>query len=156
MVLNAYTIILLIISLMLISLAIHTTLLHKRVKALTRGKDAKSLEDVIGSVITDIQKLETSFKHHTGQIKILEDKAARSIRGVGTVRFNPFKNAGGNQSFATAFTNEHGDGVIVSTLYGRERVSVFAKPIASWKSEFELTPEESNALDSARDYQSQR
>ncbi|NIT70429.1 DUF4446 family protein, partial [candidate division KSB1 bacterium] len=59
--------------------------------------------------------------------------------GVGTVRFNPFKGTGGGQSFAAAFLSEHGNGVVISTLYSRERVSVFAKPIQSFASEYELT-----------------
>lgn len=154
MILNAYTIILLVLVLALIALTIQVVLLQKRITALTRGKDAKSLEETIRSVITDIKKLEGDFGYHDNQIAVLEQKAAKSIQGLGTIRFNPFKNGGGNQSFATAFVNEHGDGVIISTLYGRERVSLFAKPLIAWKSEFELTPEEETALRTARDYQS--
>lgn len=127
-------------------------MLNNRVKKLTRGKDARSLEGTITSVIADMQKLESHFQQHDSQIEILESKAARAIQGLATIRFNPFKNAGGNQSFATAFVNEHGDGVIISTLYGRERVSMFAKPITAWKCEFELTPEEGIALSNAKTY----
>lgn len=154
MILNAYTIILLVLGLALIALAIQVIILQKRITTLTRGKNAQSLEETIASVIKDINRLGDDFNYHGDQIKVLEHKASKSLQGLGTIRFNPFKNAGGNQSFATAFVNEHGDGVIISTLYGRERVSVFAKPLASWKSEFELTPEEENALQTARNYQS--
>lgn len=57
---------------------------------------------------------------------------------------------GSKQSFATALLNEHGDGVVISTLYSRERTSVFAKPIKKFDSEYELTPEETQALTEAR------
>ena len=46
--------------------------------------------------------------------------------------------------------NEDGDGVVFSSLYSRERMSVFAKPIKNGKSEYELTSEEKNVLDKAK------
>ena len=69
-----------------------------------------------------------------------------------TVRFNPFKGtgAGGNQSFATALLNENGDGVVLSSLYSRERVSVYAKPVQKFSSEYELSGEEKQAIKSAK------
>lgn len=135
-------------------LIVQVIILHKRINALTRGKNAQSLETTINTMIADMKQLEIVHEQHNQQLTTLESKAARAVQGVATIRFNPFKNAGGNQSFATAFINEHGDGVIISTLYGRERVSMFAKPITHWKSEFELTPEEGIALSQAKTYQS--
>ena len=58
------------------------------------------------------------------------------------MRFNPFKDVGGNQSFAIAIVNEDGDGIVLSSLYSRERMSVFAKQIKKGISEVELTEEE--------------
>jgi hypothetical protein len=60
----------------------------------------------------------------------VEKRLKKSIQGVETVRFNPFKGtgAGGNQSFSTAFVNEKGDGVVLTSMYARDRISMFAKP----------------------------
>jgi len=70
---------------------------------------------------------------------------------VETIRFNPFKGngSGGNQSFSTAFVNEEGDGVVISSLYSREHISVFAKPIKKMSSEYEMTKEEKDSLEKA-------
>ena len=46
--------------------------------------------------------------------------------------------------------NEDGDGVVLSSLYSRERMSIFAKPILNRKSVYELTSEEKEALEKAR------
>jgi hypothetical protein len=62
------------------------------------------------------------------------------------VRFNPFEDAGSNQSFAIGLLNEQGDGVVVSSLYARERMSVFAKPIQQHNSSHELTTEEYSVI----------
>ncbi len=152
MILNGYTIALAILAILSISLGIWIYMLNQRISKLTRGSNAASLESTIAKIISDMRAIEGTFDTQSQQLETLEEKAARSVQGIGTIRFNPFKNAGGSHSFATAFTNERGDGVIISTLYGRERVSMFAKPIANWKSEFELTPEESEALSVSRSH----
>ncbi len=78
--------------------------------------------------------------------QVLEQKIRKSIRGVETVRFNPFADSGSNQSFAVVILNEDGEGVVLSSLYSRERVSIFAKPIIKHGSEYDLTDEEKEAL----------
>ena len=66
------------------------------------------------------------------------------------MRFNPFKDVGGTQSFAVAIVNEEGDGVVFSSLYSRDRMSVFAKPISKGTSDVELTTEESTVVEEAK------
>jgi hypothetical protein len=61
-------------------------------------------------------------------------------------RFNPFEDQGGNHSFAISMVNERGDGVVISSLYSRERMSVFAKHIKKGKSDIDLTEEEQDVL----------
>ena len=80
---------------------------------------------------------------------VVNAKLQKSIRGLETVRFNPFSDQGSNQSFAIGMLNEKGDGVVLSSLYSRERMSVFAKPIKGGKSEYELTAEEKEVLKKA-------
>lgn len=154
MLLHPTTIALIIIGIAVIILAIQIVLLKRRLATFMRGQNAASLEHTITRVIDTMEAIQNTFDTHGARLDTLDAKTARAIQGVSTLRFNPFKNAGGNHSFATAFSNEHGDGVIISTLYGRERVSMFAKPIKNWKSEFELTTEEQTALQESREYHS--
>jgi hypothetical protein len=65
------------------------------------------------------------------------------------MRFNPFIDAGSNQSFAIALINDEGNGIVMSSLYARDRMSIFAKPIVNGKSEFELSSEEKDVLNKA-------
>jgi hypothetical protein len=74
----------------------------------------------------------------------------KSIRGLETIRFNPFPDQGSNQSFAISFQNEDGDGVVISSLYARERMSVFAKPIKKGSSTYELTDEEREVINKSK------
>ena len=61
----------------------------------------------------------------------LQNLLENNIQNIEVVRFNPFKDEGmgGDQSFAISFLDKKGNGVIMSSLYSREKVSVFAKPI---------------------------
>lgn len=127
-------------------------MIERRLKKLLAGKDAQSLESVIGTLGKDIRALE-SFRDTTNSyLKSSEERLRRSIQNVETMRFNAFKGngEGGNQSFAIALLSEDGNGTVISSLYTRDRVSVFAKPIKNFSSEFEMTAEEKEAIDRAR------
>ena len=121
-----------------------------RLKKLLAGKKAKDLEEVFNAFAKDLSDLQKAKGKIEGDISNIEGRLKKSIRGLSTVRFNPFKDSGGNQSFAIAMLNEEGDGVIVSSLYSRERMSVFAKPVKGNASEYELTSEEKEALSKAK------
>ena len=127
--------------------------LEFRMKRLLLGKDAKSLEDTIMSIKEGQKKLEQFQKEVEKYLENAEKRLRRSVQGVSTIRFNPFKGVGvgGNQSFSTAFLNEHGDGVVISALYARERMSFYSKPIETFTSAHELTEEEKAAIQKAKD-----
>lgn len=122
--------------------------LYAKVGRLLKGKDAKTLEDTILHMDAELKDAKWFRKEMEKYLQNVETRLKQSIQGVETIRFNPFKGTGdgGNQSFAISFVNEKGDGVILSSLYSRERVSVFAKPIKSGKSEYGLTEEEKESL----------
>lgn len=137
------------IGLLLIGLIIH---LEIKLSRLLKGKDAKTLEDTIVSTDSRVKKLEQSKSEIENYLKTVEIRLKKSVQGVETIRFNAFKGTGegGGQSFATALVNEKGDGVVISSLYSRDRMSIFAKPVKNLKSEYELTEEERNSLSQAK------
>lgn len=126
--------------------------LEIKVKKLLIGKDAKSLEDSIVSAKTNLEKLNLFQNEAILHFKNIEKRLNRSIQAVETIRFNPFKGTGdgGNQSFSTAFLSQNGDGVVISSLYSRERISVFSKSLEKFKSTFELTEEEKEVLNNSK------
>ena len=66
------------------------------------------------------------------------------------LRFNPFRNTGGAQSFALAIVDGKGDGVVISSLHARENTRIYAKPLHQWTSEHTLTDEEQEAITRAQ------
>jgi len=141
------TLILVILNLVLIIWLIKT---EARLKKLFAGKDSKNLESLMNNLVAEINSLQKSKTETEKYLEDIEKRLKRSIQGLETIRFKPFKDFGGNQSFASAFLNEEGDGLIISSLYAREHLSIFAKPVKNYKSEYELTGEEKEVLNKAR------
>lgn len=145
---NIIVYVLAIIVLILIAWNIH---LSWRIKRLSRNKLGGSIESAIVSIEDDLKKFGLFRNDLEKYLKTVEKRLARSINGAHNISFNAFKglDSGGRQSFATALINEHGDGVIISTLHARDRVNVFAKEIKNFKSTTELSEEEKQALTKA-------
>lgn len=126
--------------------------LEMRLSRLLAGKNGKSLEDSILFIKNETEQLRIAQKNSDIRYTDLRARLRRSIQRIETTRFNPFRGtgSGGNQSFVTAFTDEDGNGVIVSGLYARDSVSVYAKPIKTFSSEFNLSDEEKGVLEKIR------
>ena len=127
--------------------------LEVKIKRLLGGREqAKSIEEGIVFLAKDIQELVKNRDVTKKQISNLHKRLRRSVQAVETIRFNPFEGtgAGGNQSFSTSFVNEDGDGIVISTLHARDRMSVFSKPVQKFNSEHELSDEEKEVIMRAR------
>ena len=119
-------------------------------RALFRGRTARTLEGAFSETKEKLEALAGAHAKLVEKTSSLDERMKKNICGVGTVRFNPFKGtSGSNQSFATALLNEEGNGVVLSSIYSREHVSVFAKPLKAHASEYELTEEERGAIEEA-------
>jgi hypothetical protein len=136
------------LAVLVLALAIDVGCLRWKIKKMLRTKSNANIGESIISLDADLKKLQAFRGELEPFIKDMERRVKRSAQAVGTVRFNAFQGSslGGNQSFATAFLDEHGNGTLISSLYTRERVSVFSKPLAGFDSEIELTEEEKKAV----------
>lgn len=142
-------IILIITVLILIGIVIS---LNLKLKRFLIGSSSKNLDESLTNIDNSIKELEKFRIELERYLTTVEKRLKKSIQGVQTIRFNPFKGngSGGNQSFATALLNEEGNGVVISSLYSREHVSVYSKPVKNGVSEYELSNEEKEAISDAR------
>jgi hypothetical protein len=124
--------------------------MEQRLRLLFRGSKARSLEEHFSVLTERVQKLTEAERELFDRLAKTDARVKKGIRNIETIRFNPFPGEGSNQSFATALINDEGDGIIMSSLYSRERMSIFAKPIQGGKSEHELTEEELEVLSRAK------
>ena len=150
MILDTTTIALLVLFLISLIVFIWIAIIDRKLSRFMRGKNNLSFEDSLNTILREINNVQSDNKIIKSGLDELDERITRSIQGVHVVRFNPFKgSSGSNQSFCIALLNENKDGVIVSSLYSRERVSIFSKPVKDGSSEYELTNEEKEALKGA-------
>lgn len=125
--------------------------LRRRFVRLALGRTG-SIEESVTILNRDTKELQQFRKELEQYLKVAESRIEHSVQGVGIVRFNPFQGdgSGGNQSFSFALIDERLSGVVFSTIYARDRVGVYAKPIEKGTSTFELTREEQEAIDIAK------
>ena len=122
--------------------------LEVKFRRLTAGKSG-NLEESITLIKDNQKEAEKFMKEMEKYLTDVEKRLQKSVQAVETVRFNAFDGVGANQSFATALVNQHGDGVVISSLYGRERTSVFSKPLKDHTSDHGLSDEEKQAVKKA-------
>ena len=126
--------------------------LEIKIRRLMIGKNSESLEDSLLTAKANLEKLNAFQKIAISHLENVETRLNRSVQAVETIRFNPFKGdgVGGTQSFSTAFVSENGNGVVISSLYSRDRVSIFSKPLERFESNVELTEEEKEVVKNSK------
>ena len=80
------------------------------------------------------------------ELNRLEDAGRLHIQKVGIIRFNPFKEIGGEHSFSLALLDGRDTGMVLTGIHTRERTRIYTKQIKNGKCEFELSSEEKRAL----------
>ncbi len=115
------------------------------------GKKGKDLEEVIQSQKKQISRLEKDIKELFDGYEKIYKMAFKGIHKVGVVRYNPFNDIGGNQSFVVALLDGDKSGVVITSLHTREGTRIFSKAIFEGGSlEGALTEEEERAIKMAK------
>jgi len=130
-------------------LFLRTRKLDRRLGAFLEGKDAKSLEDVFTLLRREVMDARRSLHALDGRMAEAREKLRCSVQNVGIVRFNPFRDAGGDQSFCIALLDEAHNGVVISSLYARDGVRIYGKPVQTGTSSYTLSKEEQEAIERA-------
>ena len=132
--------------LVVIALFRRTSAFERRFAGLTRGESGKNLEEILEVHLDKVYAVAREVDDLTARTAGLEAAGRKAFSRVGLVRFNPFEETGGNQSFALALLDAEGDGWVLSSLHARSGTRVYAKSIAKGRSEAALSEEESAAI----------
>jgi hypothetical protein len=113
---------------------------------LMSGTSGGNLEEMLNDHISQVRETAAQVEAVDELAQRLKKAAYFSLQHLGVVRFNPFHNTGGDQSFAIALVDGHGNGVVLSSLHARDVTRVYAKPLQKWESSHPLTDEEKQAI----------
>ncbi len=100
----------------------------------------------LGPVEARLSRLEARLAGVEDRTASLEAASRVAVSRVGLVRFNPFEDTGGNQSFALALLDAAGDGIVVSSLHARSGTRVYAKAVRGGRGVTTLSDEEETAV----------
>jgi hypothetical protein len=84
------------------------------------------------------------------EVAALRAEAAGALRHLSVVRYDAFGDMGGHLSWSLALLDDGGDGVVITSIHGRSDARTYAKSVAAWTSQQQLSPEEEDAVSHAR------
>lgn len=113
---------------------------------LTKGVEVTDLKKVLENILAKGKANTDEIKILEKRINLIEEDGKFHIQKIGLIRFNPFKELGGDHSFSMAILDSRSSGIIITSLHTRDRTRVYMKDIKKGKSSFELSTEEKSAL----------
>ena len=95
-------------------------------------------------------ELPTDVAGLRGEVQALRTEVSDALRHLAVVRYDAFGDMGGHLSWSLALLDDAGDGVVLTSIHGRSDARAYAKSVSGWTSETQLSPEEDEAIASAR------
>ncbi len=122
------------------------SLLRRNIAILKRGAEGSSLVEKVASQALQIEDIYERLGEQAAQKEYLTEVLAGALQRVAVVRFDAFEDMGGKLSYSAAMLDENGDGVIFTSIYGRNENRTYAKAIQGGRSSHVLSREEAEAL----------
>ena len=123
--------------------------LQRRFTAALSSTQGDSLEKVLSDYLERVRGAESHLEKLDEAYRRLAATGSLASQKISIVRFNPFGDTGGDQSFVLAVLDAHNSGYVITSIHGREGTRVYVKPIDYAKSKYPLSEEEKQALKQA-------
>jgi len=120
--------------------------IRRRFRRLFGGKEAPD-GNFESNLVRRVIETELQLEEIAPRLRRVESVAEKSIHKVGFMRFNPFSNTGGDNSFVCTLLDAGDNGVLISSLYTREGVRLYGKPVEQGVSRYPLSEEEKKVLE---------
>jgi hypothetical protein len=130
-----------------IFLAMKVRKISKKSEIFFSGKVGANLESLILEHSKTLVEFDKEIQELFEISNRLHNLSLKSIHKIGIMRFNPFKDIGGDQSFAIALLDGKNSGLVISSLHTREGTRTYAKPVIGGEAEkYPFTEEEKQAI----------
>jgi hypothetical protein len=126
-----------------------TKQLKQRFAAALGGQEKDSLEHTLATHLSRVEEVDQRLAELDTEYKRLAVMASLASQKISIVRFNPFGDTGGDQSFSLAVLDAHDSGYVLTSIHGRQGTRVYVKPVDFGKSKYTLSAEEQQALSQA-------
>jgi len=117
---------------------------------LTEGVSKKNLSDILEKILKDLNTSQKDIDSLKNSYDTIQQDGALHLQKFGLLRFNPFKDTGGDQSFILSLLDKNDTGIIISSLYSRSGTRWYAKQVIEGNGvPYELSSEEKKAVKEA-------
>jgi len=124
---------------------------YSSLRKLTKGVTKKDLKTVLEKLLKDFDKQAEQTEKLIKITEELEKESLYNIQKVGLVRYNPFAETGGDQSFCLSLLDGKNSGLVISSLHSRDTTRIYAKPVKKGKAAgYDLSAEEKQAIKRAK------
>lgn len=135
---------------LLIVVMVKQSKLKKKYNQFMQGQDAKSLEKVIYTRFDEIDNIKEHMFMVDEHLESIDKFLLKTYKKMAVVKYDAFREMGGNMSFVLALLTETNDGFVLNTMHSsREGCYTYVKTIANGQCEAPLSEEEQQALDEA-------
>lgn len=133
----------------LIFLHLRITKLYKKAELLFDDKTDKNLAGLIEKYLKDVKAVEDHCFDLDKKIVRVGKISNRGFHKSGFIRYNPFGDVGGNQSFCLCLLDGANNGFVISSIHSREGTRVYSKTVVAGESDYNLSEEEKKAIEEA-------
>lgn len=135
-------------------LTVYLRRLSGKYSVFTQGVHKKTLEDVLTNIVKEQKLTKKDVAFLSERCDNIEKSGLVHIQKIGLLRFNPFKDTGGDQSFILSLIDAEDTGVVITALYSRSGTRWYAKRVIKGKgSEHELSDDEKKSLKLAKTHE---
>lgn len=104
------------------------------------------IDQLLASQMQRLDRVADEVMAHAGRLRVVESDTRHTVQRVGIVRFNPFEDTGGNQSFVLALLDAEANGVLLTSLHARAGTRVYLRTVVGGRCDVNLSAEETEAL----------
>lgn len=115
-----------------------------------KKSDGAGLKQLLDKLLDQSKKTDQQLSKIEKTLAKIEQEDLQHLQKVSLVRFNPFEDVGGQQSFTAAFLDGQNSGIVISSLHSRSGTRIYTKLVENGKSkDSDLSAEEQKAVETA-------
>jgi hypothetical protein len=112
----------------------------------SEGSATLTGDEAVGTLLGRIDRIEQAIRALNATDRTQQYQIEGSLRRIALLRYDAFEDVGGRLSFSCAMLDEHGTGVVITSINGRQETRVYAKPVTARTSSYNLSAEEEEAI----------
>lgn len=119
---------------------------------LVKGIDGSNLEELLFKNLDELGEVKLELEDVEKKVNILNKRLKGAVQKVGMIRYDAFADMGSELSYSIALLDDRLNGFVITSIYGREFSTTYAKPIEKGEPKYPLSAEEMQAIDRAIKY----